>query len=78
METVRKTLATIVTLVGVAIGAAAGAFCAYLMYPAEMNDWEQRHLGASITVGLLVWCVVAFPFAWLGGCIDPSPKGEQE
>ena len=61
----------------VAIGAAAGAFCAYQLYPAEMNDWEVRHLGAGVTIGLLVWVTVAFPFAWLGDRIDPSPKGEK-
>ncbi|MGZ3285958.1 MAG: hypothetical protein ACXU89_18635 [Xanthobacteraceae bacterium] len=78
MANARRTVATIVTLTGVAIGAAVGAFCAYQLYPAEMNDWEVRHLGAGVTIGLLVWVIVAFPFAWLGDRIDPSPKGGQE
>jgi len=59
MASARKTVATIVALTGVAIGAAAGAFCAYQLYPAEMNDWEVRHLGAGVTIGLLVWFIVA-------------------
>ncbi|MGA7997336.1 MAG: hypothetical protein WCA28_20875 [Bradyrhizobium sp.] len=70
MASARKTVATIVALTGVAIGVAAGAFCAYQLYPAEMNDWEVRHLGAGVTIGLLVWVIVAFPFAWLGGRIN--------
>jgi len=78
MANVRRTAATIVALAGVAIGAAACAFCAYQMYPTEMNDWELRHLGAGVTIGLLVWVIVAFPFAWLGDRIDPSPTGEKE
>ena len=74
----RRIVATIVTLSGVAIGAAAGGFCIYLMYPAEMNAWELRHLGAGFTIGAFVWVIVAFPFAWLGDRIDPSPKARNE
>jgi threonine/homoserine efflux transporter RhtA len=78
MANARRAVATIVTLTGVAIAAAAGAFCAYQLYPAEMNDWELRHLGAGVTIGLLVWVIIAFPFAWLGDRIDPSPKSQKE
>jgi hypothetical protein len=60
------------------VSPSAPPFCAYQMYPTEMNDWEQRPLGAGVTIGLLVWVIVAFPFAWLGDRIDPSPKGEND
>ncbi len=78
MAPAQKILAKMVVSIGIATGAAAAAFCFYLMYPAEMNDWELRHLGAGVRIGLLVWCLVALPFAWLADRIDSSPDSTQQ
>jgi hypothetical protein len=38
----------------------------------DPNYWEQRHATSGTGSGLLIRCIIAGPFAWLPGCIDPT------
>ena len=78
MAPARKILAKMVVSIGIAAGAAGAAVCFHLMYPAKMDDWEPGHLGAGVTIGLLVRCLVALPFAWVADRIDPSPDSTKQ
>jgi hypothetical protein len=74
MATARKVLATTVTLIGLAAGAAGGAAWIYLMWPTD--EWERRHISAVIGPALILCGLAAWPFMWLSNRIDPAPEGD--
>jgi hypothetical protein len=83
MAAPRKILANAIMLTGIGVGAAAAAMWAYLMWPLVSQENYQghnalRHLFLDIGGGIVIWCVVAWPFLWVAGRLDPSPQGPEE
>jgi hypothetical protein len=76
----RQTLATILRLIGVAPGLAAGGILIALQWPDVMGDLYSanalRHLIKTFILSFLFGALIAWPFWWIAGKLFPEGSGD--
>jgi hypothetical protein len=76
----RQTLATILRLIGVALGLAAGGILIALQWPDMMGDLYSanalRHFVKMSIFSFLFGALIAWPFWWIAGKLFPEGSGD--